>query len=95
MPARGTTALYRPVPKDFEETYVRLGWSAICEHYGAGWKTVKKWIELTGRQQLREARRDHVQCYGAAKSPARADYVLRVANKRKRLSAVTVEQDAR
>lgn len=69
MPARGTTALYRPVPNDFDETFIRLGWSSICEHYCAGWATVVKWMALRGRDRLRAARADYVRLHGPAREP--------------------------
>lgn len=78
MPALGTTALYRPVPRDFDEVFVRVGWSSICEDYGAGWKTVTKWLALRnddllahGKATLQEQRAEFVRRYGPALSPKR------------------------
>jgi hypothetical protein len=46
MPARGTTALYRPVPNDFDELFVRVGWSSIEDETQAHAKTIAKWLAL-------------------------------------------------
>ena len=69
MPAAGTTALYRPVPQDFDEMFIRLGWSSICDHYACGWMTVTKWMAIRGRDRLREARAAYVREHGPARSP--------------------------
>jgi hypothetical protein len=78
MPARGTTALYRPVPRDFDEVFVRVGWTSICEEYEAGWKTVTKWLALrnsvrlsAGLPTMQEARSMFVRQNGPALSPKR------------------------
>lgn len=78
MPAKGETALYRPVPRDFDETFVRVGWTSICEEYGAGWKTVTKWLALRNLDRdrnrlpsLQEARAIFVGRHGPAISPKR------------------------
>jgi hypothetical protein len=78
MPARGTTALYRPVPRDFDEVFVRVGWTSVCEDYGAGWKTVVKWLEIRNTARLRDglltlqdARSEWVRHTGPALSPKR------------------------
>lgn len=98
MPAKGTTCLYRPIPTDFDETFIRVGWTSVCEHYAAGWVTVKKWMVLRnidrvgqGHSTLSQARAAYVARNGPAKSPARTDYVLRTVRKRHRLRAVTLD----
>ncbi len=99
MPARGTTCLYRPVPHDFDETFIRVGWTSIEVVERVHAKTVKKWLLLRNAERvkaggvtLEQARRAYVAKHGPAKSPARADYVLRTVRKRQRLAAVTDDQ---
>jgi hypothetical protein len=77
MPALGTTTLYRPVPRDFEETFVRIGWSSIELHYAAHAKTIAKWIDVVGRDRLVSRRAAHVREHGPAKSPVTIDRVRR------------------
>lgn len=55
---------YRPCPPDFAETYVRLGWHYVDAHYNANWRTVARWIDETGRQELKAARAAHVRANG-------------------------------
>jgi hypothetical protein len=43
MPRKGQTMLYRPVPKDFPETFVEVGWRGIEKEYRAHAKTIKRW----------------------------------------------------
>lgn len=97
MPAKGTSCLYRLPPKDFDETFIRVGWTSIEVVVNANWKTVKKWLILrniervdNGGLTLEQARRAFVAKHGPAKNPARADYVLRTVRKRQRLMAVAV-----
>jgi len=61
---RGRLRPYRPCPADFRETYIRIGWEEICDHYHAHWSTVARWIDETGRQDLRKARAAHVKRVG-------------------------------
>jgi hypothetical protein len=76
MPAAGTTALYRPVPRDFDETFIRVGWSGIEAETAAHAKTVSKWLALRnderiagGLATLQQARATYVQQHGRARSP--------------------------
>jgi hypothetical protein len=99
MPAKGTTCLYRPVPADFDETFIRVGWTSICEELNAGWVTVTKWMKIrngervkAGGSTLSQARAAYVAKHGPAKSPARYDYQLRTVRKRHRLRSVTDQQ---
>lgn len=57
----GTVKPYRPVPADFRETYVRMGWDGIDEHYGTNWRVIRRWIELSGRADLIRARAVYVE----------------------------------
>lgn len=61
---RGRIRPYRPCPSDFRETYVRLGWEEITEHYRAHWATVARWIDETGREDLRAARAAYIAEHG-------------------------------
>lgn len=54
----------RPCPRDFRERYIELGWETIAEHYRANWRCVRRWIDETGREELRQARAAHVREHG-------------------------------
>ena len=57
----GTIKPYRPVPADFFEVYVRMGWDGIDEHYGTNWRVIRRWIEIVGRVSLIRARAAYVE----------------------------------
>lgn len=57
----GTVKPYRPVPRDFRETYIRMGWDGIDEHYGTNWRVIRRWIEIVGRAALIAARAAYVE----------------------------------
>jgi hypothetical protein len=52
---------YRPKPADFRETYIRMGWDGLDEHYGTNWRVIRRWIAEEGREELRAARAEHVR----------------------------------
>lgn len=52
----GVTKPYRPKPPDFRETYLRIGWDGLEEHYHTNWRVVRRWIEEEGRDRLRADR---------------------------------------
>lgn len=47
---------YRPAPADFRETYLRMGWDGITDHYRTNWRCIARWIEECGGEELRLAR---------------------------------------
>jgi hypothetical protein len=47
---------YRPIPIDFRERFIELGWGEIGAHYRAHDRTIARWIEEAGGDELREAR---------------------------------------
>lgn len=51
---------YRPVPADFFEVYVRMGWDGLDEHYATNWRVIRRWIGIVGRDALRTARAAYV-----------------------------------
>lgn len=55
---------YRPCPDDFREKYIELGWHAVDAHYHANWRTIARWIDETGRLDLKEARAAYVKAHG-------------------------------
>ena len=55
---------YSPCPPDFRETFIRLGWESIVEHYRTNWRVIARWIDETGRQELKEARAAYVKRTG-------------------------------
>lgn len=57
----GVTRPYRPCPPDFHETYVRMGWDGIEEHYNTNWRVITRWIHQSGGHKLRAERRAYVQ----------------------------------
>lgn len=53
----GMVRRYRPMPRDFREVYLRLGWDkAIEEHYRTNYRCIARWIEEAGGDTLRAAR---------------------------------------
>ena len=61
---QGRIRPYRPCPPDFRERYIEMGWHYVDAHYGANWRTVARWIDETGRQELKEARAAYVRQHG-------------------------------
>ena len=57
----GTVKPYRPVPQDFAEVYIRMGWDGIDEPYGTNWRVIRRWIEISGRDRLIAARAAYVE----------------------------------
>lgn len=55
---------WRHKPDDFREQYILQGWETICWHYRANWKTVRRWIDEEGREDLKAARALHVRTVG-------------------------------
>jgi hypothetical protein len=45
MPAKGQTALYRPVPLGFDDLFIRVGWGSIEAETNAHAKTIRKWLD--------------------------------------------------
>lgn len=56
MPRRGQTMLYRPVPRDFPDTFVAVGWGGIEKAFNVHARTVKRWMIICGRDELIAAR---------------------------------------
>jgi hypothetical protein len=61
MPRKGQTMLYRPVPRDFPQTFIRVGWGRIEKEYRAHAKTIKRWLVICGYDALRQARAEYVR----------------------------------
>lgn len=55
---------YRQRPPDFRERYIELGWHVVDEHYRAHWRTIARWIDETGRSELKAARAAYVKRKG-------------------------------
>ena len=72
----GITRPYRPVPRDFREVYIRMGWDGIEDHYNTNWRVIRRWIELNGREELIRARRDYVASQQMARKLRRKRYVI-------------------
>jgi hypothetical protein len=61
------------VPNDFDEVFIRVGWSGIEDETAAHAKTIRKWIDLRNRDRLsvgmltlQEARAEWVRFNGPA-----------------------------
>ncbi len=65
-PDTGMKKPYRPAPADFRETYIRLGWDSIREHYRTNDRCIARWIEECGGDELR---RERLQVTGVALRP--------------------------
>lgn len=48
---------YRPLPPDFRDRFIEMGWDGIDEHYRTNWRVIRRWIEEAGGEELRAARR--------------------------------------
>ena len=55
---------YHPCPPDFRDRYIELGWEDIAEHYATNWRVIARWIDETGREDLRAARAAYVAKHG-------------------------------
>ena len=69
MPRKGQTMLYRPVPQDFVDRFIELGWGGtggdgVEKHYHAHAKTIKRWMVICGYDALRLARAEFVRQNG-------------------------------
>lgn len=53
----GTERPYRPCPADFRDRFLEMGWDGIDEHYSTNWRCIRRWIEESGGDELRAARR--------------------------------------
>ncbi len=80
----GVTKPYRRKPNDFRETYIRMGWDGLPEHYNTNWRVIRRWIEEEGREFLRTARAEYVR---VQRKTRRKRYVMG-----RTLTAVTVRQ---
>jgi hypothetical protein len=52
VPVRGKRASYRPVPHDFPEMFVKLGWAGIERHFHCHTRSVTRWLAVCGREEL-------------------------------------------
>lgn len=52
---------YRPIPRDFIETFARVGWEGIEAEYRAHKTTIKRWMVELGEEMLRAARREWLE----------------------------------
>lgn len=52
MPAKGQTALYRPIPPDFDDLFIAVGWGEIEMLTRAHARTIAKWIEIRNQDRL-------------------------------------------
>lgn len=73
MPRKGQRMGYRPVPRDFPAEFVRVGWGGIEKHFHAHAKTIARWMEVCGRDGLRQARADYVRKNGYKRRPKPVD----------------------
>ena len=60
----------RPMPQDFPDMFVRLGWEAIEDHYDTGQTVVKRWMREFGEFRLIELRRAYMRKVRAAQGIA-------------------------
>ena len=56
----GRVSPRRPCPRDFRETYIRIGWDGIEDHYRTNSRIIARWIDECGREELRRARAGYV-----------------------------------
>lgn len=68
----GITRPYRPLPRDFRERFLEMGWDGIEDHFNTNWRVIRRWIEEAGGDELRAERR--VACGSTARPRLRAEY---------------------
>lgn len=78
MPKLGERVPYRPIPNDFAEVYIRLGVSGSKNHYRAHIRTVLRWIDAQGGDELRRKRLVHLERSGRKSSAHRVMSLTRV-----------------
>src|SRR5690242_1406998 len=63
----------QPCPKDFEQTFVRIGRAACEEHYGRGRRQIDAWLDELGKDRLINERYEFVanQGRGSPRGPAK------------------------
>lgn len=54
----------RPCPADFRERFIELGWGSIGHHYRANWRCIRRWINESGGDVLKQERADYVRANG-------------------------------
>lgn len=79
-PDTGMTKPYRPAPADFRETYIRIGWDGIADHYRTNYRCIARWIEECGGDELR---RERSQVSGSLMRPAHRSHRYRAAHENK------------
>lgn len=52
---------YRPMPRDFPDTFARVGWEGIEQECRAHKTTIKKWMVAYGEEQLIHSRRMYLE----------------------------------
>lgn len=50
----------RPIPEDFRERYLEMGWEAQW-YYSCNWRVMCRWIDEAGGEELCRARRMHLK----------------------------------
>jgi len=61
MPAKGDKADYRPMPADFPKLFVELGWGGVGAALFAHRRSVTRWLEQAGAEDLRQKRREFLE----------------------------------
>ena len=55
--------LTRPLPDDFRERYLEMGWEAQW-YYSCNWRVMCRWIDEAGGEELIEARAAYLKKHG-------------------------------
>lgn len=63
-PDTGLIRPRRPIPRDFREMYLAMGWDGIEDHYRTNWRVIRRWIQEAGGDELRAARKAVVRAQG-------------------------------
>jgi hypothetical protein len=71
MPARGHRGPYRKRPKDFEDLWPTLGWSAAEAAFGAHARSIALWVNECGRDRMILARKKWLDRHRAENRPQR------------------------
>lgn len=61
MSNKESRAAYRPMPKDFPEFFVEFGWGGVGAALGAHRRSIMRWLDEAGAEDLRQKRREFLE----------------------------------
>jgi hypothetical protein len=61
MSNKESRAAYRPMPKDFPKLFVEFGWGGVGVELGAHRRSIMRWLNEAGAEELRQKRREFLE----------------------------------